>query len=277
MKSFLAFLLLLIPLSTHAYLLEQDLSEYNGELIVSENDGVRELTARSGRNTLLHSSFKVSNPTFCVDNYTRVMTLITSLSVSPDQVFNIGLGGGVLPRFHLSKYKNAKVDSVELDPKVVSLAKQYFDVEHENHSIIAGDGAVVLKQSNKRYDVIWVDAATPNSGVPKVFKTVEFKHTLRSHLTPAGIVIANVWERSTEEMNRLVSNYKRGFLRGIRVKVPLVINEIIAVGNNATLTCDNFWDQYSNWYKLKTFPLKWEGSLDLRGSKICKDLNKRGE
>ena len=272
MKTFLAFLVFLIPLSSHAYVLEHELSKYNGELFVSETNGVRTLTARFGGKTILHSSFKVSNPTFCVDNYARVMSLITSLSVSPDQVFNIGLGGGVLPRFHFSQYPNAKVDSVELDPKVVSLAKQYFDVEHENHTIITGDGAVVLQQSSKKYDVIWVDAGTPYIGVPKVFKTEAFQKTLASHLEKDGIVIANLWERSSEKMNRLVSTYKSGFLHGIRVKVPLAINEIIAVSNHATLTCNSFWNKYFSWYHSETFPLKWVGQPDLRASQVCKEI-----
>ena len=205
------------------------------------------------------------------------MSLITSLSESPDQVFNIGLGGGVLPRFHFSKYPDAKVDTVELDPKVVSLAKQYFDVEHENHSIITGDGAVVLQQSSKKYNVIWVDAAAPYIGVPKVFKTEEFHQTLKSHLEPDGIVIANLWERSAEAMNRLATTYKSGFLHGIRVKVPLAINEIIAVSNHATLTCENFWDQYFRWYHSEDFPLKWVKEPDLRESKMCRELHKREE
>ena len=49
------------------------------------------------------------------------------------------------------------------------------------------------------------------------------------------IVIANLWERSAEELNRVASTYKRGFSHRIRVKVPVAINEIIAVGNQATL------------------------------------------
>ena len=277
MKTLLAFLVFLIPLSSHAYVLEHVVSKYNGELFVTETNGVRTLIGKFGGKTLLHSSYKVSNPTFCVDNYARVMSLITSLSVSHDQVFSIGLGGGVLPRFHFSKYPNAKVDSVELDPKVVSLAKQYFEVEHENHSIITGDGAVVLQQSKKPYNVIWVDAANPYSGVPKVFKTEAFNHTLRAHLEQDGIVIANLWERSSDAMNRLASTYKSGFVYGIRVKVPLAINEIIAVSNQATITCNSFWTQYNDWYDSETFPLKWDGEPDLRESKICQDLHKRGE
>ena len=277
MKIGLAILFFLIPLSSHGYVLEHEVSKYNGELFVTETNGVRTLIGKFGGKTLLHSLYKVSKPTFCVDSYAQVMSLITSLSLGPDQVFSIGLGGGVLPRFHLSRYPNAKVDSVELDPKVVSLAKQYFDVEHENHSIITGDGAVVLQQSGKKYDVIWVDAAAPFIGVPKVFKTEKFNHTLRSHLETDGIVIANLWERSSEKMNRLVSTYKSGFSHGIRVKVPLAINQIIAVSNHATLSCNSFWEKYFSWYDSDSFPLKWEGQPDLRESKICKDLNKQGE
>ncbi len=100
------------------------------------------------------------------------------------------------------------------------------------------------------------------------------KKTLRSHLEPDGILIANLWERSAEKLNRVAAIYKSGFLHGIRVKVPLAINEIIAVGNIATLTCDDFWDQYSSWYHSADFPLKWKGQRDLRGSQICQDLHK---
>ena len=72
--------------------------------------------------------------------------------------------------------------------------------------------------------------------------------------------------------NRLVATYKSGFSHGIRVKVPLAINEIIAVGNHATLTCENFCDQYSHWYHAEDFPLKWAGHPDLRESRICQEL-----
>ena len=277
MKTFFALFIFLIPLSIHAYVLEHEVSKYNGELYVREKNGVRTLTAQFGGKTILHSSYDLSNPTYCVDNYARVVSLITSLSESPDQVFNIGLGGGVLPRFHLSNYQDATVDTVELDPKVILLAKEYFDVEDENHNIIAGDGVAVLQQSSKKYDVIWVDAAVPYIGVPKAFKTVEFNKALRSHLESDGIVIANLWERSSESMNHLASTYKIGFSHGIRVKVPLAINEIIAVSNSGVLTCQSFWDQYSRWYDSESFPLKWKGESELRESKICTELHQKVE
>ena len=88
MKTLLAFLVFLIPLSSHAYVLEHELSEYNGQIFVSETNGVRTLTAQLGGETVLHSSYKISNPTFCLDNYARVMSLITSLSENPETETN---------------------------------------------------------------------------------------------------------------------------------------------------------------------------------------------
>ena len=229
------------------------MSPHNGYILVLDEPttGIRSLITQSGTTSVLQSSLDLRDPVRLVDDYTQIMALITSLHPAPLSVYNIGLGGSVLPRFHLSRHPNSFVDSVEIDPVMISLAKKYFRAEQANHTIIEGDGAAVLKGRTRLYHVIWIDAFTLDTGVPEVFLTDEFVSTLKAKTTPQNLVLFNLWVASPEKFRKTVKKYKNGYSNGIIVKIPMVMNQIVAVGNKLLLTCANFFTAYEAWLKQK--------------------------
>jgi spermidine synthase len=234
--------------------------------------GIRSLIAQSGTKSVLQSSFDLRDPVRLVDDYTQIIALITSLHPAPLLVFNIGLGGSVLPRFHLNRYPMSFVVSVEIDKVMIDLAKKYFRAEQTNHTIIDGDGAAVLKGQTKRYQVVWIDAFTPDAGVPEVFLTDEFLSSLKAKISAQNLVVLNLWVASPEKFRETVKKYKNGYSNGIIVKIPMAENQILAVGNKLRLTCANFFTAYEAWLKQKVVTVRWPTKGINPSMEICADL-----
>lgn len=104
----------------------------------------------------------------------------------------IGLGGGTIPKYTYDKRPNVKMDTVEIDPAVVNIAKEYFYLK-DNDRIrnYADDGRVFLQNKKDLYDVVLIDAYNRQS-IPYHLTTKEFFHELANAMKPDGVVVFNV-------------------------------------------------------------------------------------
>jgi spermidine synthase len=82
---------------------------------------------------------------------------------------------------------------------VVEIADKYFGVRSGgNVDIITADGIKYLQETDRRYDVIYMDAflkptaATDSTGVPLASKTIEFYEQIQQKLLPDGLVVFNL-------------------------------------------------------------------------------------
>src|ERR1039457_336198 len=107
-----------------------------------------------------------------------------------------GLGGGSTQRAYQHYYTNVMVDTVEIDPVVVEVAKKYFTVqETPSLKIHTNDGRVFLRQTTNVYDVILMDAYSTTrygSSLPRQLVTKEFFTLASRHLSTNGILAYNV-------------------------------------------------------------------------------------
>src|SRR5882762_495470 len=112
------------------------------------------------------------------------------------RVAMIGLGGGSTQRAFEFYYTNVTVDTVEIDPAVVSVANKYFGVtESFRHKIRTEDGRVFLRRSATNYDLILMDAYTTGrygSSIPPHLTTREFFGIASQRLTTNGVLAYNV-------------------------------------------------------------------------------------
>ena len=75
------------------------------------------------------------------------------------RILMIGLGGGSISTYLGRAMPEVHIDTVEIDPGVIDVAKQYFGMrETPRVSYLAGDGRVFLNRSKHLYDLILVDA-----------------------------------------------------------------------------------------------------------------------
>ena len=108
------------------------------------------------------------------------------------RVLVIGLGAGSIPKRFWRDYPGVAVDSVELDPAVVDVAKRFFEVkENARLRIAVQDGRIFLRRSDAKYDLIVMDAYFAE-GIPFHLATKEFFELARAHLTPNGLIAANI-------------------------------------------------------------------------------------
>jgi spermidine synthase len=111
-------------------------------------------------------------------------------------VLMIGLGGGSAQRAFQYYYPDVAFRTVEIDPTVVRVAREYFNVkEDEKHKIDISDGRIFLRRTSANYDIILLDAYVADrygSSIPQHLATKEFFELARDRLTTNGILAYNV-------------------------------------------------------------------------------------
>jgi spermidine synthase len=111
-------------------------------------------------------------------------------------VLMIGLGAGTSQRAFEHYYPGVTIDTVEIDPVVVRVAREYFKfTESARQKVHEADGRVFLRRSTARYDSIILDAYVTSrygSSIPPHLVTKEFFELVRDHLTTNGVVAYNV-------------------------------------------------------------------------------------
>ncbi len=126
-------------------------------------------------------------------HYSQVMTAASLLYPAEiKRILMIGLGGGSISTYYGRAMPDVHIDTVELDQRVIDVAKQFFALrETPRVRYIASDGRVFLNRSKDRYDLILLDAYR-GGYVPFHLLTREFYNLVKSRLTPGGAVAFNV-------------------------------------------------------------------------------------
>jgi spermidine synthase len=159
---------------------------------VIDEGGVRTLSFNGSMETRMFKEIPLQGHF----EYTEYFHMPWLWNTNIKRVLMVGLGGGSTQRSYQHYYTNVFVDTVELDPVVVTVAKNFFHVtETPTHKIHINDGRVFLRRTTNMYDAIIMDAyATTRYGssIPPHLTTKEFFTLARSHLTTNGVVAYNI-------------------------------------------------------------------------------------
>jgi len=143
-------------------------------------------------NGMQHSKMEKDNPDDLVVRYTKYFHIGMLAKPDAQDVLFVGGGGFSGPKNFLKAYPEINVDVVEIDPDVIEVAKNYFNVEpNPRLRIINEDARVFLSNTEKQYDVIILDAYAQDF-VPFHLLTKEYFLLLDQHLKPNGIIISNI-------------------------------------------------------------------------------------
>ena len=124
-------------------------------LTVSEERGVRTLHVGG---EAIQSSMRLSDPYALELDYTRCMTSFLLFHPRPRRALKIGLGGGSLVKFFWRRLPWVRTRVVELDERVVAVAREQFHLppDDERLCVEVGDGAEAL--APECCDLLAVDA-----------------------------------------------------------------------------------------------------------------------
>ena len=119
-----------------------------------------------------------------------------------------------------------RIDYVELDPALISIARQFFPAQSSNSDprvhIHFSDGRHYLKTTSDTFDAILLNVPDPQTAQLNRFYTVEFFRSARAHLAPGGLLALEL--RSSEEtIDPALAEFLRCIQRTLNQVFPYVV------------------------------------------------------
>lgn len=158
--------------------------------------GGESITALTTDQLGLQSGVSKTDPDRLVFPYTQAFD--AALRAKPDAQSILVIGGGTFtfPQIAARQNPNLTVDAVEIDPRLTTIAEDYFNYEAlANLQIINEDGRTYLNRSSEQYDMIFMDAYNAVSP-PFQVTTREALAAAEQRLRPGGVLVSNAIGRS---------------------------------------------------------------------------------
>ena len=163
----------------------------------------------------------------------------------------IGLAAGTTVRQATAVFGPIPIDGYEIDPGIIEVGREYFDMNESNLTAIAEDGRVGLERSQKKYSIIGVDAYRPPY-IPWHLTTQEFFQTVYEHLTEDGVMVINVGRSPADRrlIEHLVGTIRSVFPSVYVMDIPDTFNSMIYATVQPT-TIQNLYDNLLSLYTQK--------------------------
>jgi spermidine synthase len=155
-----------------------------GEIRVLDDAGRRYLLIDGGAHTVVDRESGAS-----MHPYVEVFEVAKFFFEKPGRLLLVGLGGGsVVKNFSGDDWQ---VDAVEIDPVVMEVAREYFDLRPDQADVHHVDGRLFLSRKGESYDLILLDAFG-SSSIPFHLVTREAFELAANRLSPDGVLAINV-------------------------------------------------------------------------------------
>jgi spermidine synthase len=180
------------PIKPSAGLLYEKESRFN-YIQVLDAGVERQLRLNEGEG--IHSVYRMSGGLADgIWDYFLIAPAFNPAPYSPEQVNRVcivGLAAGTMVHLFTEAYGPIAIDGAELDPEIIAVGQQWFDMNQPSLRAFAADGRRFLRNGSDPCDMIAVDAYRPPY-IPFHLTTVEFFTLARDRLAENGVVAVNV-------------------------------------------------------------------------------------
>jgi spermidine synthase len=157
-------------------------------LRITDDNGVRLLKFEHNRQSSMH----LDDPYETDIEYVGYLHLAVAVAPQATRTLVIGLGGGSLVKRMWRDYPWMRIDAVEIDAEVVTIARSLFELPDDDRiRVYTEDGRAFVRLSSDTYDIVVVDAFDDDR-IPRPLLTEEFMRDCRDRLSPAGVIAYNV-------------------------------------------------------------------------------------
>lgn len=163
----------------------------------------------------------------------------TRCSEADSHVLMLGLGGGELSQYLLHHCPGMRVDAVELNGDVISMARAYFGLRESERKF---EGRLAIEQADalsavgeralaggEGYDAVLIDCFSGGGEVPESCRSRDLAKKVQHVLKPAGVLLQNIWHYSKmreqvqsefAETKRIYGEVFDGALEDVAVPMP---------------------------------------------------------
>ncbi|MBL4867025.1 MAG: hypothetical protein JKY67_11695 [Pseudomonadales bacterium] len=202
----------------------------SGCLEVREDAGLRWMHYNNGSVESVMSLEDPSNPVLA---YAQAMMSFLLFQQQPENILNLGLGGGSVIRFCDKYLPKSNITTVEINPDVAEVCHQYFATQTRASNLILDDGQHYLSKlarnrslQNKSmhnnnlqnmghncdlgYDTILVDLFQA-CGMADCVNNNSFYNDCFNCLAPNGVMVLNLIVNDIDQMTDLLSKVWQSF------------------------------------------------------------------
>jgi spermidine synthase len=158
----------------------------------------------------------------------------------PRSALIIGLGGGIIANQIHHFYPDMALDGVEIDPKVIEIARKYFDLT-DTVKVFNQDGRIFMNLGRKKYDIVIIDAYTQQVYIPFHLTTVEFFNQVKRGISDKGILAMNVSSaRNDSPLLRSITNTLRLVFKHVyQLRIPDSVDNFV-LASDRSINFGNF-------------------------------------
>jgi spermidine synthase len=180
-------------------------------------------------NSIRQSSINKEKPFKLQTKYTRDMAKVFDhYKDIPESIIVLGLGAGTIPSYLFHRFPKTKIYVVEILPELKEIASDYFSMpRNERLEIVIGDAYDYIKETQIRFDLIFMDVFSKNS-IPKKFRTEEFYAGLKRLISANGYVAFNTWVDPSSYSN---------YIKKLQGVFDVVIEECVPKSGNHIAFC----------------------------------------
>lgn len=156
----------------------------------------------------------------------------------------LGLAAGTSARQAYHVFPDAQIDGFEIDPKIVNVGYEFFEMDVPTLDVFVADARWGLNHSDSNYDIISIDAYRPPY-IPWHLTTREFFEETYAHLSPNGTLVINVARILDDRrlVDALYTTIKAVYPSVFIVDVPDTLNSIVFATRQPTQQ-NNLIDNY---------------------------------
>ncbi len=200
-------------------------STYQYVQVLERSDGSRTLKLNEG--VAVHSLWE-PNSVLTGGEWDMFLLVPPLLDRPVRDMAVIGNAGGTIARAFGTFYPEVRIDGVEIDPVVTDAGRRYLGLdENPNLNVVTQDGRPFLQETDRRYDVIVVDAYR-QPYIPFYLATEEFFTLARDRLKPGGVLALNVARvPGDDRLSRAIGSTIRAAFPQAWVWKPLQFNELM--------------------------------------------------
>lgn len=170
----------------------------------------------------------------------------------------VGLAAGTTGRQANIVFGDIRIDGFEIDPLIVEVGREYFDMDFDNLTVHIQDGRWGLDRVDVTYDVISVDAYRPPY-IPWHMTTLEFFELVHERLNDDGVMVINIGRSPLDRtlVNDLATTIRQVFPTIFVMDIPDSFNSVLFATKQPG-SWENLYENYNDLLNTDVHPLLLE-------------------